>query len=109
MFLLSYAERNGSYAQTDYYIDSLIVVTTKAKADTNKLLVLSIIAENAREEIWPIYNNEMGKLAAKLQSSSNPMVRLCAKRHLAASLNNKGFFLLKEELPIKLFCTLIRV
>lgn len=88
-------------AQTDYYIDSLIVVVSSAKEDTNKLVLLSIIAENASDDIWPIYNNEMGKLAAKLQNSSNIKIKLCAKRHLAASLNNKGFFFTERGIPYK--------
>ena len=62
---------------------------------------LSIIAENADDYIWPIYNNEMGKLAAKLQHSLNPKIRLCALRHLAASLNNKGFFFTEKGIAYK--------
>jgi len=88
-------------AQTDYFIDSLIVVISNAKEDTNKLVLLSVIAENASDYVWPIYNNEMGKLAAKLQKSSNIKIKLCAKRHLAASLNNKGFFFTERGIPYK--------
>ncbi|MBA4239119.1 MAG: hypothetical protein C0448_00215 [Sphingobacteriaceae bacterium] len=88
-------------AQTDYYIDSLIVVVSNAKEDTNKLVSLSVIAENASDDVWPIYNNEMGKLAAKLQNSSNIKIKLCAKRHLAASLNNKGFFFTERGISYK--------
>ena len=62
---------------------------------------LSIIAENADEKLWPIYNNEMGKLAAKLQHSPNPKIKLCALRHLAASLNNKGFFFTEKGIAYK--------
>ncbi len=79
----------------------MIVKISQAKADTNKLILLSIIAENASEEIWPIYNNEMGKLAAKLQNSSNNKIKICAKRHLAASLNNKGFFFTERGISYK--------
>lgn len=88
-------------AQTDYYIDSLIVAVSSSKEDTNKLVLLSVIAENASDDIWPIYNNEMGKLAAKLQNSSDIKTKLCAKRHLAASLNNKGFFFTERGIPYK--------
>ncbi len=88
-------------AQSDYYIDSIIVTLKNAKEDTNKLVSLSIIAENASDEIWPIYNNEMGKLAAKLQNSSSSKIKLCAKRHLAASLNNKGFFFTERGISYK--------
>jgi serine phosphatase RsbU (regulator of sigma subunit) len=89
------------FSQSSYYIDSLIIVAGKVKEDTNKLLLLSIIAENGEDDVWPVFNNEMGKLAAKLQKSSNPKVKLCAKRHLAASLNNKGFFFTERGIPYK--------
>ncbi|MGZ5191582.1 MAG: tetratricopeptide repeat protein, partial [Flavisolibacter sp.] len=72
-----------------------------AKEDTNKLVLLSVIAENASDDVWPVYNNEMGKLAAKLQKSSDIKIKLCAKRHLAASLNNKGFFFTERGVPYK--------
>lgn len=90
-----------AFGQTDYYIDSIIVSLKTAKEDTNKLVSLSIIAENASDEIWPIYNNEMGKLAAKLQNSNNVKIKICAKRHLAASLNNKGFFFTERGISYK--------
>jgi serine phosphatase RsbU (regulator of sigma subunit) len=48
-----------------------------------------------------VYNNEMGKLAAKLQDSPNPKIKLCALRHLAASLNNKGFFFTERGIAYK--------
>jgi serine phosphatase RsbU (regulator of sigma subunit) len=89
------------FSQSDFYIDSLIIEVAKAKDDTNKLLQLSIIAENADDDIWPVYNNEMGKLAAKLQNSTNPKIKLCALRHLAASLNNKGFFFTERGIAYK--------
>lgn len=89
------------YSQSDYYIDSLIVVSSKCAEDTNKLNVLNIIAENAGDEIWPMYNNELGKLAAKLQHSPVKAVRLCAKKHLAASLNNKGFYFAERGIAYK--------
>ena len=43
----------------------------------------------------------MGKLAARLQKSENVKIELCAKRHLAASLNNKGFFFSERGIPYK--------
>ena len=89
------------YAQTDYYIDSLIIEVYKAKEDTHKLHILSIIAENGDADVWPVYNNEMGKLAARLQNSSQPTIKLTAKRYLAASLNNKGFFFTERGIPYK--------
>lgn len=89
------------HSQSDYYIDSIIVSLKTTKEDTNKLISLSIIAENASDEIWPVYNNEMGKLAAKLQNSSNLKIKICAKRHLAASLNNKGFFFTERGISYK--------
>ncbi|MES2762827.1 MAG: tetratricopeptide repeat protein [Bacteroidota bacterium] len=79
----------------------MIIEVAKAKNDTNKLLQLSVIAENADDDIWPVYNNEMGKLAAKLQDSHNPRIKLCALRHLAASLNNKGFFFTERGIAYK--------
>lgn len=79
-------------SQNDDYIDSLINEVSKSKADTNKLHLLSIIAENAGDDIWPMYNNEMGKLAARLQKSTDPKIKLAAKRYLAGALNNKGYY-----------------
>lgn len=79
-------------AQTDPYIDSILVEVSKSKEDTNKLFLLSIIAENAGDDIWPMYNNEMGKLAARLQKSSDSKIKLTAKRYLAGALNNKGYY-----------------
>ncbi len=90
-----------TFGQSDYYIDSIIVSLKTAKDDTNKLVSLSIIAENASDEIWPVYNNEMGKLAAKLQNSTNVKIKICAKKHLAASLNNKGFFFTERGISYK--------
>lgn len=89
------------FSQSSHYIDSIIVLVGKSKEDTNKLALLSIVAENADEDIWPIYNNEMGKLAAKLQKSPILEIELCAKRHLAASLNNKGFYFSERGIPYK--------
>jgi serine phosphatase RsbU (regulator of sigma subunit) len=88
-------------AQTDNYIDSIIAVISNAKEDTNKLVLLSIIAENGSDAVWPVYNNEMGKLAARLQRSPDQKIRLCSKRHLAASLNNKGFYFTERGVPHK--------
>ena len=93
--------KNVFYAQSDYYIDSLIIEVSKSKEDTNKLHILSIIAENGDADVWPVYNNEMGKLAAKLQNSSQPIIKLTAKKYLAASLNNKGFFFTERGIPYK--------
>lgn len=90
-----------SIAQSDYYIDSIIVSIPKLRDDTNKLRALSIIAENGNEDVWPVYNNEMGKLAARLQNSTQPIVKLTAKRYLAASLNNKGFFFTEKGISYK--------
>lgn len=90
-----------AYAQSDYYMDSVIVSIPKLKDDTNKLHALSIIAENGEDDVWPVYNNEMGKLAAKLQNSDIPIIKLTAKRYLAASLNNKGFFFTERGIPYK--------
>jgi serine phosphatase RsbU (regulator of sigma subunit) len=98
LIIISYCQIN---AQSDYYIDSIIVSLKNSKEDTNKLVSLSIIAENASDDVWPIYNNEMGKVAAKLQNSSNIKIKLCAKRHLAASLNNKGFFFTERGISYK--------
>jgi serine phosphatase RsbU (regulator of sigma subunit) len=92
---------DGIFSQSDYYIDSLMVVAASAKEDTNKLLLLSVIAENAGDKIWPLYNNEMGKLAAKLQRSPDLKVKLCAKKHLAAALNNKGFYFNERGIAYK--------
>ncbi len=92
---------NIGFSQSDYYIDSLIILAGNAKEDTNKLLLLSVIAENAEAKIWPIYNNEMGKLAAKLQGSTVKEIKLLAKKHLAAALNNKGFFFNERGISYK--------
>jgi serine phosphatase RsbU (regulator of sigma subunit) len=88
-------------AQSDFYIDSLIIEASKCKNDTNKLNLLNIISENAGDDIWPMYNNELGKLAARLQKSPVPEIQLCAKKHLAASLNNKGFYFSEKGIPYK--------
>jgi len=88
-------------AQSDFYIDSLIIEASKSKDDTNKLNLLNIISENAGDDIWPMYNNELGKLAARLQKSTIPEIQLCAKKHLAASLNNKGFYFSEKGIPYK--------
>lgn len=91
----------GVFSQSDYYIDSLIVASAKYPDDTNKLNILNTIAENAGDDIWPMYNNELGKLAAKLQHSPVKAIRLCAKKHLAASLNNKGFYFAERGIAYK--------
>ncbi|MES2566105.1 MAG: tetratricopeptide repeat protein [Bacteroidota bacterium] len=101
LFLIWFFISNSGFSQSDFYIDSLIISAHNAKDDTNKLLILSLIAENAQDNIWPIYNNEMGKLAAKLQRSSDSNIRLCAKKHLAAALNNKGFFFTERGITYK--------
>lgn len=92
---------NLVFSQSDYYIDSLISVINKSVNDTNQLIRLSIVSENADAAIWPKYNNEMGKLAARLQHNSNSNIKLCAKRHLAAALNNKGFFYTERGIAYK--------
>jgi serine phosphatase RsbU (regulator of sigma subunit) len=92
---------NCLLSQTKQYIDSVISVIHQSKQDTNQLIQLSIVAENGDAKIWPMYNNEMGKLAAKLQNSENSTIRLCAKRHLAASLNNKGYYFNERGIAYK--------
>ena len=99
--LILVVSKNVLYGQSDYYIDSLIIEASKAKEDTHKLHILSIIAENGDADIWPVYNNEMGKLAARLQNSNQQNVKLTAKKYLAAALNNKGFFFTERGIPYK--------
>jgi serine phosphatase RsbU (regulator of sigma subunit)/tetratricopeptide (TPR) repeat protein len=78
--------------QYDYSLDSVIQLINISADDTNKLILLSIIAENGDENIWPIYNNEMGKLASKLVKSQNKKIAHTAKKYLAAAFNNKGYY-----------------
>ncbi len=85
----------------NYNIDSVINNLSALKEDTNKLNALNIIAENADDYIWPIYNNELGKLAARLQKSTDPKVVYNAKKNVAASLNNKGFYFYNKGIAYK--------
>jgi serine phosphatase RsbU (regulator of sigma subunit)/tetratricopeptide (TPR) repeat protein len=73
-----------------HQIDSATALLKHAKEDTVKLNLLMYLTENADDEIWPKYNEQLLQLSTALTKHSNPAVNRCAKIKYALALNNKG-------------------
>jgi serine phosphatase RsbU (regulator of sigma subunit) len=71
-------------------IDSAQTRLKTAKEDTNKLNLLNYLTENAPDDIWPGYNEQMGKLAEKLLLQVNTKITLKAEKCQATYINNLG-------------------
>ena len=72
----------------DKTIDSLKLALKNAKNDTSRCNILSILAETAGDEEWPIFNETLYNLSEKnlLKDDQNTFYL----KYRASSLNNKG-------------------
>ena len=77
----------------DRTIDSLKLVFKNAKHDTTRCNILNLMIEaESDDELWPIYNNQLLKLAEKKYKDkvSKKEARFYLK-HVASALNNIGY------------------
>jgi tetratricopeptide (TPR) repeat protein len=78
------------YAQ-DPFIDSLKTALKNAKHDKVRCSILSELAENAGEDEWPIYNEQLLLLAEKnVNEHAGGQTRSFYVKHVANALNNKA-------------------
>jgi serine phosphatase RsbU (regulator of sigma subunit)/Tfp pilus assembly protein PilF len=84
LLLLSY----NTYCQN---LDSLKLALKNAKHDTTRCNLLNLLSENASEEEWPVYNEQLLKLADKSAVNASPAIRPIYLKHLGVALNNAGY------------------
>lgn len=92
LWLLSYVSVNGQD------MDSLKTALTKAKHDTVRCRILGAMIEaETDEEAWPLYNEQLKSIAEKNleKDSKDEKLRLFYLKHLANTLNDKGYSLIK--------------
>jgi tetratricopeptide (TPR) repeat protein len=77
----------------DHFQDSLRSALKSAKNDTTRCNILSVMIEaESNDSIWPIYNEEVKKLAEKnLKGNLNPQLKRFFLKCLADALNNIGY------------------
>ncbi len=73
------------------FIDSLKVELKNAKHDTTRCSILNLLSENASEEEWPEYNEQLLKLAEKSVTKANVALKPIYLKHLGVALNNAGY------------------
>lgn len=79
-----------AFAQQDP-IDSLKLALKNAKHDTIRCNILNELAETASDEEWPVYNEQLLKLAQKCASTApSTNLKEFYSRQLAGALNNIG-------------------
>ena len=72
----------------DKTIDSLKIELKNAKHDTSRCNILSILAETADDDEWPMFNEKLYNLTlSNLSTSSGNSFYL---KHKASAINNKG-------------------
>jgi tetratricopeptide (TPR) repeat protein len=72
--------------------DSLKKALSTAASDTVKLYILNALVEEISEDsVWPLYNEEMGKLANMLIEKGEPLEKLKAQKFLGDYYNNLGY------------------
>jgi tetratricopeptide (TPR) repeat protein len=95
-------------------IDSLKRELEKASTDTSRCNLLVLLAENAPDEEWPLYNTQLKELAGdclKKISRTNGTYKQFQK-YYAIALNNEGYFLrLKGDVKaaLRLFSEGLRI
>ena len=75
----------------DPYIDSLKMELKQAKHDTTRCNILNLLTENASEEEWPAFNEQLLKLAEKSSLNTKPTLKLFYLRYMGMALNNAGY------------------
>ena len=71
-------------------IDSLKLALKNAKHDTVRCNILSALAENADDDEWPAFNEQLKSLTEK-NIANNSTPKKFYLKHLANALNNVGF------------------
>ena len=81
-----------TYSQVSQ-VDSLKKLLKEAKHDTVRCYILSLIVEYEYDEkLWPIYNDQLAKLAQKnATAAASKHLNTFYLKYYAGSLNNKGF------------------
>lgn len=82
----------GAQAQSPF-LDSLKTELYKAKHDTARCFILSVLIENEYDEkIWPLYNDSMLLLAKKnMERLPAGSLKTLYTTYYANAINNKGF------------------
>ena len=75
----------------DPFIDSLKVELKNAKHDTSRCNIFNLLSENASEEEWPKYNEQLLNLAEKSAAKANKSLKPIYLKHLGVALNNAGY------------------
>jgi serine phosphatase RsbU (regulator of sigma subunit) len=90
-FILFLFELPAVNAQ-DRIVDSLINALKTSPHDTVKLHILNKIVENSSDDnVWPSYNEEMGRLGLLLTKNKNDAIRKRGMYYYGNFLINKGY------------------
>jgi tetratricopeptide (TPR) repeat protein len=88
---LFFAGTGFIFSQDDKTIDSLKLALKNAKHDTTRCNILNELIENANEEEWPAYNEQLLKLAEKnVNIAHTKTLNDIYSEYFAAALNNSG-------------------
>jgi len=89
--LFLFAFLAGTTFAQDKFLDSLKLALKNAGHDTTRCEILNALAETASDEEWPVFNEQLLKLAEKnAYLHEKGPVRIFYLRHLSAAYNNKG-------------------
>ena len=80
----------------DRIVDSLKLKLKMAKHDTTRCNILNALTETADDKEWPLFNDQLLKLAKKNSQTSNAQLKPIYLNHLAAAINNLGFIARQE-------------
>lgn len=84
-------------SDSDPTIDRLLREIAQSKADTHRLFLLNELIEQITEDtIWPVYNEQMGKLALTLTNTKTKSIQETARKYLADYNNNLAY--LQQEI-----------
>ncbi|MES2567560.1 MAG: tetratricopeptide repeat protein [Bacteroidota bacterium] len=72
-------------------IDSLKIALKKAKHDTTRCNILNLLSDNASENEWSIYNDQLLKLSEKSAVHASPALKPIYLKYLGIALNNAGY------------------
>ena len=80
----------------DRIVDSLKLKLKMAKHDTTRCNILNALTETADDKEWPLFNDQLLKLAEKNSQTANAQLKSIYLNHLAAAINNLGFIARQE-------------
>ena len=80
----------------DRTVDSMKLALKTAKHDTTRCNILNALTEIASDEEWPLFNQQLLKLAKKNSQTTNAQLKPIYLKHVAAAINNLGFLARQE-------------